>query len=141
MLTSALNTELIEARSADTAEHASRHVAAKAFRSRTPKRKLESVYDGVSVRIARAGDLEVARLAALDESAVPEGRTLVAIRDGKAIAAVPIEGGEAVADPFERTAAIVEVLHENAKLVRESTSFARRRRAIGRRRLAVAGSV
>jgi hypothetical protein len=142
MLTSALNTELIEARSADIAEHASRHTAMSAFRSRTPRRALASVYDGVSVRIARAGDLDVARLAALDESDVPEGRALVAMRDGKALAAVPVDGGEAVADPFERTAALVEVLHESAKQMREATSFERRRRSIiGRRRLVVAGSV
>ena len=124
---------LLEANKRDVAELATRSAAHAAFRKRAPQRRLESVFDGVSVRIARAGDLDVKRLAALDASPVPAGHALVAMRDGRALAAVPVDGGEAVADPFERTAAIIDVLLENARQLREARA-PRRRLAVARRR-------
>jgi hypothetical protein len=129
--TAPISLGLMQARQRDVAEVASRSVAYEAYRTRRAQRT--SDYDGVSVRIGRPGDLDVARLAALDESPVPEGRTLVAVRDGRALAAVPVAGGEAVADPFERTAAIVEVLRARAARMTAPkvgilTQIARRRR-------------
>ena len=137
--TASISSGLLEANKRDVAELASRSAAHAAFRTRTPQRRLESVFDGVSVRIARAGDLDVRRLAALDESAVPAGHALVAMRDGRALAAVPVDGGEAVADPFERTAAIIEVLLENARQLRASRAPVRRLAVARRRHFAIAG--
>ncbi|HEV2999131.1 MAG TPA: hypothetical protein VGW75_00225 [Solirubrobacteraceae bacterium] len=66
--------------------------------------------DTLSIRFAPAGDPAVARLAALDSATAPAGRTLVAEAGGRPVAAIPYDGGVAVADPFARTVAAVELL-------------------------------
>ena len=50
------------------------------------------------------------RLAALDDRRVPAEPVLVAEADGRLVAAVSKLTGEAVADPFEPTAHLVEIL-------------------------------
>ncbi len=50
------------------------------------------------------------RLAALDDRRVPAEPVLVAEADGRLVAAVSKRTGEAVADPFEPTAHLVEIL-------------------------------
>ena len=62
-----------------------------------------------------AGTLE--RLAALDSGPTPTGPTLVAEVDGHVVAALPLSG-EAVADPFMPTAAVVEMLRLRAAQLR-----------------------
>jgi hypothetical protein len=54
------------------------------------------------------------RLAALDSSRVPSGELLVAELDGALVAAVSVDTGAAIADPFEHTAAIVDSLRAHA---------------------------
>src|SRR5205809_6228850 len=56
------------------------------------------------------------RLAALD-SAEPlnGGRTLVAEVNGSLRAALPLDGGRAIADPFVETAHLVELLRSHAR--------------------------
>ena len=50
------------------------------------------------------------RLAALDSQRGPQGDTLLGF-DGEAlVAAVPVDGGRPIADPFRRTAEIVDLL-------------------------------
>ena len=56
----------------------------------------------------------IARLAALDSSAIPFGRALVAEVDGAMRAILPLAGGNAVADPFAETAHLVELLRAHA---------------------------
>lgn len=56
----------------------------------------------------------VAQLAALDDAARPKGDLLVAELDGRIVAAVPLDGGRAIADPFRRTADLVELLRSRA---------------------------
>lgn len=53
---------------------------------------------------------QLTRLAQLDSAPVPRGRALVAEVDGEWRAALPLEGGEAIADPFHRTAELVGML-------------------------------
>lgn len=73
----------------------------------------------VTVRVADEGDAPtLARLAALDSAPLPAGPTLVAEIDGEAAAALPIAGGAAVADPFRRTAAVIELLELRAAQLR-----------------------
>ena len=73
----------------------------------------------VTVRIAEGGDERtLARLAALDSAAMPVGRTLLAEVDGEVIAALPVAGGAAVADPFRRTSAAIELLELRAAQLR-----------------------
>jgi hypothetical protein len=50
------------------------------------------------------------RLAALDDRRVPAEPLLVAETNGKLVAAMSTSTGEAVADPFEPTAHLVEML-------------------------------
>jgi hypothetical protein len=61
-----------------------------------------------------ADDAALVRLAALDSSRVPSGELLVGELDGVLVAAVSIDTGAVIADPFEHTAAIVESLRLRA---------------------------
>ena len=54
------------------------------------------------------------RLAALDSVRPIKGRALLAEVDGRPIAAIGIDDGKVVADPFERTAEVVELLKVRA---------------------------
>jgi hypothetical protein len=86
----------------------------------------------VLLRHATTSDESVLRdLAALDSTTLPAGPFLVAEVEGQAQAALSLSDGTAIADPFVRTAELVELLraHGAAK-----ASAARRRRGIGRAR-------
>lgn len=73
----------------------------------------------IRVRLADQSDAPaLARLAALDSAEPPVGAALVAELDGEAVAAVPVGGGRAIADPFRRTAAAVELLELRAAQLR-----------------------
>jgi hypothetical protein len=56
----------------------------------------------------------VVRLAALDGKPVPSRGVLVAEQGGRVVAALPLDGGDVLADPFRRTADAVEMLHVRA---------------------------
>ena len=65
----------------------------------------------ITIRAARGDDASaIARLAALDEAPVPHGTALLGFLDGELAAAKPLEEGVTVADPFRRTAELVELL-------------------------------
>ena len=68
----------------------------------------------------------LATLAALDSRPVPPAPRLVAEVDGELRAAVSLAGGEAVADPFHRTASLVDLQRARAA---ESRAATPRRRA------------
>jgi hypothetical protein len=69
----------------------------------------------VTLRLAGEDDeAAVARLAQLDSRPVPAPPLLVAERGGRIDAAVSLSGGDAVADPFRRTAELVELLRCHA---------------------------
>jgi hypothetical protein len=81
----------------------------------------------VTIRHAHAGDLRpLERLAALDSRRIPSGELLVAEVQGRLVAALSIDTGAVIADPFESTASIVDVLRIQAGAVRPP---ARRRAA------------
>jgi hypothetical protein len=70
----------------------------------------------LTLRHANASDAAaLVRLAALDSSRVPSGELLVAEVDGRLVAALSVDTGAAIADPFEHTAAIVESLRAQAR--------------------------
>jgi hypothetical protein len=58
---------------------------------------------------------ELWRLAALDDRRAPNGPALLAYVGGELRAAVGIADGRAVADPFHRTAELVEILQFQAR--------------------------
>ncbi|MDQ4049315.1 MAG: hypothetical protein M3131_08060 [Actinomycetota bacterium] len=65
----------------------------------------------ITIRTARGEDAPaIARLAALDEAPVPHGTALLGFVDGELAAARSLERSETVADPFRRTAELVDLL-------------------------------
>jgi hypothetical protein len=70
----------------------------------------------VSLRFARPDDAEaLARLAALDSSRAPRGTVLVAEAGGELWAAVGVEDGHVVADPFRPSGELAFRLVERAR--------------------------
>jgi hypothetical protein len=63
----------------------------------------------------------IRRLAALDVKPIQTGGVLVAEQDGDLIAVLPLDGGQALADPFKPTADIVELLTMRARQLREAS--------------------
>jgi hypothetical protein len=65
----------------------------------------------VLIRAARGSDgAALHRLAQLDSAHVPAGELLVAEADGNVVAALSVETGTAIADPFRPTADVVDLL-------------------------------
>ena len=72
-----------------------------------------------TMREARADDHHrLERLAALDSSRMPSGRVLLGELSGELVAAVPLGGGPAIADPFKSTSAFVSLLGLRAAQLR-----------------------
>lgn len=70
----------------------------------------------ITIREARGEDAAaIARLAALDEAPVPRGSALLAFMDGELAAARPLGRGVPVADPFRRTAELLDLLELAAR--------------------------
>lgn len=70
----------------------------------------------LTIRRANGADTTaLTRLAALDSSRVPSGELLLAEVDGRLVAALSVDTGAVVADPFEHTAAVVESLRVHAQ--------------------------
>ena len=65
----------------------------------------------VTIRFSRPDDAaNIARLAQLDSARPPQGQLLVAEVAGELRAALPLDGGAAVADPFHHTLDLVSLL-------------------------------
>jgi hypothetical protein len=84
----------------------------------------------ITVRLAASADAEpLRRLAQLDSAPPPQAvPTLVAEIGGELRAALPLNGGRAIADPFRRTAELVAMLATRARQLET------RRGAAGQRR-------
>ena len=86
------------------------------------KRRTETA--AVTIRHAAAGDMKaLERLAALDSRRVPSGELFVAEVDGRLLAATSIDTGAVIADPFEHTAALVELLQIQARAARPAAAL------------------
>ena len=73
----------------------------------------------LTIRRAGADDEEsLVRLAGLDSKHVPPGTFLIAEVDGEHRAAVAIESGEVLADPFHHTAHLADMLRRRAARLR-----------------------
>jgi len=81
---------------------------------------VESANPGdVTIRVAGSADDDaLERLAALDSQSAPTGYVLVAEVAGELRAALPVAGGEPVADPFHPTAALTSLLALRARQLR-----------------------
>jgi hypothetical protein len=75
--------------------------------------------EAITIRPLREQDVAaVERLAELEERRVPAGKLLLADVEGTIEAAVSIESGEAIANPFAPSAAIVSLLELRADQLR-----------------------
>ena len=73
----------------------------------------------LTIRNATATDeADLIRLAALDSSRVPSGELLVAQVDDALVAALSVDTGAVIADPFEHTAAIVDSMRAQVRTSR-----------------------
>lgn len=101
-----------------------RHVAATSARAARRASKQRSAATATAfagnavLRRAVAQDsVAIARLAELDGAANPTGEMVVAEVDDQIVAAVPLRGGRAIADPFRPTAGLVALLRDRARLL------------------------
>lgn len=84
----------------------------------------------ITIRRSTTGDADaVARIAALDSGRVPEGDAMLAFVGGELRAVLPLDGGRPLADPFHRTAELVELLRYS---VEPSRVQRKRRLGLGR---------
>jgi len=75
--------------------------------------------DDVTVRPARPSDShDLAVLAILDSASKVKGDVIVAEVGGRIVAAKPLDGGRAIADPFVRTVALLQLLEMRAQQLR-----------------------
>jgi hypothetical protein len=75
----------------------------------------------ISIRATTTADARtLARLAALDSAPAPFGPTLIAEVDGQPRAALGLRDGRIVADPFARTAELVQLLELHAATVADA---------------------
>jgi hypothetical protein len=83
--------------------------------------------DTIVIRSATQHDAPaLSRLAALDSAAPVLGRALLAELDGKMLAALPLDGGPAIADPFSESAHLVELLRAHAAALHGAHAAPRR---------------
>lgn len=70
----------------------------------------------ITIRPAGTADRgALARLAQLDSADVPAGEALLGFVDGELRAALPLDGGRPIADPFAPTLAVLELLSFQAE--------------------------
>jgi hypothetical protein len=71
--------------------------------------------DTITIRHSTGTDRgAIVRLGELDSRRVPTGEMLLAFVDGELRAALPLSGGDALADPFHPTVALVDLLRLRA---------------------------
>jgi hypothetical protein len=88
----------------------------------------------ISIRTARQDDFtELWSVATLDSALVPAEPLLVAERDGAIVAALSLTSGDAIADPFQRTADAVDLMRLRASQLPHRSSD-QPRRLLGRLR-------
>jgi hypothetical protein len=76
----------------------------------------------VTLRYAAAADApRLQELAELDSASVPQGPALVAEVDGRLRAALAIDGGAVIADPFHRSTELIELLRTRAAQLSAAT--------------------
>lgn len=76
----------------------------------------------ITVRRSRPDDqAQLARLAALDSARPLRGPALVAESGERMLAALPLDGGRPVANPFERTAELVALLELRREQLAEAS--------------------
>jgi hypothetical protein len=105
-----------------------RRIADHHSRDIEPTTEREPEIKNLTIRRATAADeFAVRRLSALDSAFPPTGDVLLAEMGGELWAALSIESGHAVADPFRRSGDLVELLRFRAEAIRGEGRVERRR--------------
>jgi hypothetical protein len=113
MISPHLNMALAEAKVDDLRRAADAHRVADA---RAEPGQPVALERSVTLRFGSAADeRRLARLAALDSSAPPARPVLLAEVDGRLRAALGLSDGTIVADPFHRTADLIDLLRARAR--------------------------
>lgn len=87
----------------------------------------------IELRLCRVSDNDaLADLATLSERALPEGSFVLATVDGRLVAALSIDGGALLSDPFVRTAHLRRLLELRAAQIRGPHGRATLRRLVRR---------
>jgi len=125
------------------AQISDRRAAAAAARAARAATSSPSVADAsgerVVLRRAQRQDANALdRLAALDGVRRPAGELMLAEVDGEILAAVPVAGGRAIADPFRPTADLVDLLRARTRLLAGRAEVGGLRRLRPRLRLRIA---
>ena len=82
----------------------------------------------ITIRRSRDEDrATLIRLATIDSKRYDGAPALLAEAGGEVVAALPVHGGEAIADPFRRTAELVDLLELRAAQIRAQDDEAERR--------------
>jgi hypothetical protein len=85
----------------------------------------------IAMRTATGSDDRIVRkLAALDSASAPQGPVVIALVDGRPVAAASLTDGRVVADPFEPTAEVVELLQARVAASAQAAVRPRRRRRL-----------
>ena len=85
----------------------------------------------VSIRAAESTDLRaLSRIAALDSRHMPHGQVLVAMTDGRISAAIGVDDGAVISDPFVATGELVDLLRLRVDQLRSDSRRGRRRRGL-----------
>ncbi len=98
---------------------------------RRPRQSAHPDFASVTIRAARDDDEPgLVRVAQLDSRSLPAGRLLVAEVDGELVAAVSLDDGASVANPYRPTAAIVRLLELRAQQPRSPGAIRRAARTV-----------
>ena len=112
-----LITEISAQRSQELRDYAaSRRQATRARRRRSRSASSATVAEGATIRVLDPVTDRKAlyRLAGRDSAAVPTGKVLVAEFDGRLVAALSLDTGALIADPFTATGEVVARLQARA---------------------------
>jgi hypothetical protein len=112
------------------------HIATLRHDARRPARRAPAVREdttAIELRMCRHSDHEaLTDLARLNERELPAGSFVVALANGKLIAAHSVDGGGVLADPFVRTLHLRRLLAVRAAQISEPHGHATLRRLIRR---------
>ena len=79
------------------------------------RRSVDTRTSQITMRPAGPGDCgALMRLAALDSADVPQSPVLVAEAGEELVAAIELDGGRSISDPFQHTSALIEMLELRA---------------------------